>query len=203
MNDIHMGHAHLHTISLPFIPNHLAHSQPLMTVTPQRHTNHYIPLFHHMLTTPPLSPHFTTLRPSRNHYTIWSCSVLQELRKVILSGWPTRRSEVHTQPYDWSVRDSLVIDDGLIIRGTCVLIPSKLRQWYIDKLHEGHQGRFKMELRANNTLFWPGMKGDITARVDACLPCQTSGPANSKDEMSPERQHPVSPVPCTHKHKSP
>ena len=49
---------------------------------------------------------------------------LQELRRVILTGWPARMSEVHSAMRDfWSVRDSLVIDDGLIVRGTCVLIP--------------------------------------------------------------------------------
>ena len=121
---------------------------------------------------------------------------LRELRKVILSGWPARRSEVHQTVREyWSVRDSLVIDDGLILRGTSVLIPLKLRQWYVEKLHEGHQGRFKMELRAKDTLFWPGMKGDITGRVDACLPCQSSRPANPRDAMYPERQHPVPAVP--------
>lgn len=121
---------------------------------------------------------------------------LCELRRIILAGWPSRPCEVPpaVRKY-WSVRDTMVIDDGLILKGTAVVIPEKLRPWYMEKLHEGHQGRTKMELRARDAVFWPKIKFDIEERVAACMPCQTSRPASSQSSLIPEHQHPVPPGP--------
>ncbi|XP_043236528.1 uncharacterized protein K02A2.6-like [Amphibalanus amphitrite] len=123
---------------------------------------------------------------------------LHQLKKVILSGWPARRCEAHpaVKPF-WSVRDALVIDDGLVIKGTAVVIPDQLQQWYVERLHEGHQGRVKMELRARDSIFWPTLKKDVEARVAACLPCQASRPAASASTIEAEHQHPVPPGPWT------
>ena len=121
---------------------------------------------------------------------------LCELRRVITAGWPSRPCEAppSVRKY-WSVRDTMVIDDGLILKGKAVVIPEKLRPWYMEKLHEGHQGRTKMELRARDAVFWPKIKCDIEERVAACMPCQTSRPAASHSILKPEHQHPVPPGP--------
>ena len=123
---------------------------------------------------------------------------MYHLKKVILHGWPGRRCEAHPaiRPF-WSVRDSLVIDDGLVIKGTAVVIPDRPQQWYLERLHEGHQGRVKMELRARDAIYWPTLKKDVEARVAACLPCQTSRPAASASTIEPERQHSVPAVAWT------
>ena len=123
---------------------------------------------------------------------------LHQLSKVITNGWPARRCETHpaVRPF-WSIRDALVIDDGVIIKGTAVVIPSRLQPWYIERLHEGHQGRVKMELRARDAVYWPDLKKDVEARVAACLPCQTSRPAANASIIEAEHQHPVPSGPWT------
>ena len=79
----------------------------------------------------------------------------------------------------------------MILKGNAAVIPKLLRAWYIEKLHDGHQGRVKMELRAKDAVYWPGMRHDIESRVNACQPCQFTRPANDCTELTPDHQHPV------------
>lgn len=48
----------------------------------------------------------------------------------------------------WGVRDSLAIDDDVILEGEAAVIPKPLCMWYVEKLHDGHQ---KYVLRAQCT----------------------------------------------------
>lgn len=114
------------------------------------------------------------------------------LSHTILKGWPSRRCEADSRIRQyWSVRDSLVIDDGIILKGDAAVVPHALRRWYIDRLHDGHQGLVKMNLRARDSVFWPDIRRDIDARVRECLPCQSTRPSVHRSAMQEEHQHPV------------
>ena len=54
---------------------------------------------------------------------------LQQLKGIIISGWPDSRDELHMnlQPY-WSYRDDLAVIDGVILKGKCFIIPSSLKE---------------------------------------------------------------------------
>ena len=54
---------------------------------------------------------------------------LQQLKGIIISGWPDSRDELHVdlQPY-WSYRDKLAVIDGVILKGKCIIIPSSLKE---------------------------------------------------------------------------
>ena len=135
---------------------------------------------------------FTPARADELREETRADETLHELKKVILNGWPARRCETHPAVREfWSIRDSLVIDDSLIIKGTAVVIPRKLQQWYLDRLHDGHQGRVKMELRARDAVYWPSMKQEIEARVASCLPCRSTRPVTRASTIDAEHQHPV------------
>ncbi|KAG0712335.1 hypothetical protein GWK47_018706 [Chionoecetes opilio] len=136
--------------------------------------------------------HFSPERLEELRRATASDEVLSLVRRIIVDGWPDRRCQLNPQIRDyWSVRDSLVIDDGVILKGNAAVIPKLLRAWYIDKLHDGHQGRVKMELRAKDAVYWPGMRNDIESKVNACQPCQFTRPANDCMELTPDHQHPV------------
>ena len=50
---------------------------------------------------------------------------LQELKSVILNGWPQTKAKVTTSttPY-FDYRDELTVQDGLIFYGDCVVVPT-------------------------------------------------------------------------------
>ena len=66
---------------------------------------------------------------------------LQQLKGIIISGWPDSRDELHTdlQPY-WSYRDELAVIDGVILKGKCIIIPSSLKEQVLSQLHTNHMG---------------------------------------------------------------
>lgn len=53
---------------------------------------------------------------------------LLALREVIMGGWPKKRSDcpVHLHAY-CNYRDDLTLADGLILKGTCIVIPTARR----------------------------------------------------------------------------
>ena len=78
---------------------------------------------------------------------------LQKLTKYIIEGWP-RQNEVDMviRPY-YHCRDELVYQNGLVIRGTRIVIPKDLRKEMRTILHIGHAGIVNIMRRARQTLF--------------------------------------------------
>ena len=54
---------------------------------------------------------------------------LQSLKHYISTGWPAKRSQipVFLQPY-WNFRDELMIESGILMKNSKVLIPETLKQ---------------------------------------------------------------------------
>ena len=80
---------------------------------------------------------------------------LTKLKDVIVSGWPERRQDLPKvlHPF-WPFRDELAVEDGLIIKGKCIVIPATQQQLILSQLHEGHQGSAKTKLRAKDCVYW-------------------------------------------------
>ena len=53
---------------------------------------------------------------------------LQKLRNLNIAAWPDTKDELHVdlKPY-WLYRDELVVIDGVILKGRCIIIPTSLR----------------------------------------------------------------------------
>ena len=98
-----------------------------------------------------------------------SDSTLQQLKQMILQGWPTHKSAV---PSDIAVffdyRDELTIQDGIVLRGNRVVIPVSLRNDMKQRVHAGHLGINSCLQRARKLIYWPGMSCDIHQYVQAC-----------------------------------
>ena len=67
--------------------------------------------------------------------------VLQKLKETIMQGWPSHRQLTSSTvlPY-YNYRDELAVQDGLILRGDRIVIPTTLRQSLKKRLHVGHLG---------------------------------------------------------------
>ena len=97
---------------------------------------------------------------------------LQHLKTIILQGWPSERAEVNpcVAPY-FSMRDELTDQDGIIFRGERLVIPQKLRSDIKRRLHSSHIGINGSLRRARESIFWPGMSGDIKQYISTCKIC--------------------------------
>jgi len=95
--------------------------------------------------------------------------VLQVLKQVILQGWPSQKSSVPaaiTVYFDY--RDELTVQNGILLRGERVIIPSSMRRDLLTKLHAGHLGINSCLRRARDVVYWPGMSAQIRQFVGSC-----------------------------------
>ena len=113
-------------------------------------------------------------------------ATLKALKELIVQGWPDSMQDVPKiiHPY-WCFRDELTMLDGLIMKGSRVVVPAALQRETLKRLHEGHQGLTATLQRARRTVYWPKLQDDISAVIHRCNECQIH--ANKKHRV-PERQ---------------
>ena len=107
------------------------------------------------------------------------------LKHTIMQGWPKNIKQVppELQSY-WTFREELTIEDGLILKGTRIVIPNKQQQAILKQLHEGHLGLNKCKLRAKETVYWPGLNNELENLVLNCALCLKYSTAKHKLEPS-------------------
>ena len=109
---------------------------------------------------------------------------LQQLTEIITTGWPQRMKDLPERLRNyWSFRDEMSVDNGLVLKGTRIVIPGSMRQPILSKLHEGHQGSNKTKLRAKDTVYWHNINADIEKVCATCPTCQTHQPAQSTEPL--------------------
>ena len=88
-----------------------------------------------------------------------------------------------------------MIEDGLILKGTRIIIPEEKREEILKQIHEGHLGLNKCQMQAKETVSWPGLNDQLEQLI---LNCQLYLKySRSKDKGTPQRAlgHEVPPVP--------
>ena len=68
------------------------------------------------------------------------------------------------QPY-WTFREELIIEDGMILKGTTIVIPSKKHESFLKLIHQGHLGLNKCQLHAKETVYLPGLNEQLEKLV--------------------------------------
>lgn len=123
------------------------------------------------LTTQDIRITTNTLQEIREHTQ--KDAVLQELIKVIQTGWPERKAEVTHQisPY-FGVRDELSIYEGIVVRGERVVIPMSLRREMMNRLHYAHSGVVSSLSRARESMYWPGISSEVRQFIERCDVCR-------------------------------
>ena len=83
---------------------------------------------------------------------------LQSVLTMVKNGWPDTKPGVPTEarPY-WTFRDELATTDGLLFKGTRLIVPKILGPEMLRQIHKSHFGIAKCRQRAREVLFWPGM----------------------------------------------
>lgn len=82
----------------------------------------------------------------------------------------------------WPDRAVLSVHEGLLLKGTWLVIPSVMRNKVLRKLHEGHQGRVRCKERAKESVWWPGINKQLSDLIINCKTCMK------------ERTYPVEPL---------
>ena len=95
------------------------------------------------------------------------------LKHTIMSGWPSTIREVPSEilPY-LTFREELTVEDGIVLKGTHIVIPHKKHQATLNLIHEGHLGLNKCKMRAKDTVYWPGLNDQLEKLVlnsELCL----------------------------------
>ena len=100
-----------------------------------------------------------------------------------MCGWPNDKTRLDSCKEYWSYRDEISFQDGVLYRGTRIIIPTSLRREMLERIHSSHQ-RVDASLRkARDSVYWPQMVNDIkniTATCDTCLKFQ---PAQQQETM--------------------
>jgi len=112
--------------------------------------------------------------------------VLDELKEVILSGWPAEKKMLPDalRPY-WNERDELSVYDDIIYKGYCIVVPKTMRKEMLEKIHESHLGIEKCKRRARDLLYWPGMSSEIEDKITQCDICQEGRNKQQKQPLTP------------------
>jgi hypothetical protein len=112
--------------------------------------------------------------------------LLSSLTRIIVDGWPEEARDLPKPLRQfWSSKESLSVDNGLVLRGESIFIPKKLQQDTLDKIHYAHQGIAKCQLRAKDAVYWPGITKDIENMVKSCQLCQEYQSTQAPEPMIP------------------
>ena len=71
----------------------------------------------------------------------------------------------------WTFREEMTIEDGLILKGTRIVIPSQKQAEILKLIHEGHLGLTKGKLQAKETVYWPSLNDQLEKLVLNCQLC--------------------------------
>ena len=94
------------------------------------------------------------------------------LKHTIMTGWPTNIREIPQilHPY-WTFREELTIDDGLVLKGTHIVIPTTKREAILRQIHNSHLGLTKCKLHAKQAVYWPGQNEQLEQLILNCQLC--------------------------------
>ncbi|XP_055604150.1 uncharacterized protein K02A2.6-like [Uranotaenia lowii] len=95
------------------------------------------------------------------------------LRKVLVSldteNWPPE-----LRSYE-AIADDLSVQNGIIIKRGCAVIPKSLQNLTLNVAHKGHPMASKMRSILRERVWWPGITSDVEKWVQTCQLCATCG----------------------------
>ncbi|KAJ8377185.1 hypothetical protein SKAU_G00077650 [Synaphobranchus kaupii] len=111
-------------------------------------------------------------------------SVCRRVMALCGEGWPAHsKTEPGLRLY-WAERAFLTVQDGLLLKGSRLVIPAAMRNEVLARLHEGHLGVVKCRERARRSVWWPGLSQQLNELVLNCRTCSKER-QNSTEPMMP------------------
>ncbi|XP_043911581.1 uncharacterized protein K02A2.6-like [Protopterus annectens] len=97
--------------------------------------------------------------------------VLARVFQWVQQGWPVQQTDPVFRPYEVR-KTELSVQDGCVLWGARVIIPSPGRRALLQQLHQGHVGITRMKALARSYFWWPKLDHDIEVVVNECKTCQ-------------------------------
>merc|ERR1712082_480155 len=91
--------------------------------------------------------------------------VMVKLRSQVQAGFPPDRK---------------LLVEGMVMFKERVVIPAALRKVVLETLHSAHQGVYTMQLRADKSVWWPGLASDIRQARNKCVTCHEIAPTQPR-----------------------
>ena len=110
--------------------------------------------------------------------------VLAKVRDYVMQGWPLIEGSVELLPYSRR-RAELCVQDGCLLWGRRVVVPSPGRAQVIEVLHEGHPGSTRMKSLSRSYVWWPGLDAAVEERVRSCDQCQSCRKSPARAPLHP------------------
>jgi len=85
----------------------------------------------------------------------------------------------------WDYRHDIAIIEGIIVKSQRIVVPQKMRECLLQKLHRVHQGINKSIQRARDKWFWPGMTEQIRRLILTCPSCLEHQPRQKQAAVIP------------------
>lgn len=107
-----------------------------------------------------------------------------QLLNCVKNGFPISKSGLPNDllPF-WKIRHDLTHDNGIVLYGQRIIVPTLLRRNILDRLHDSHRGTEATKLRARQSVWWPGINNDIITTVESCISCQILKPSQQKEPL--------------------
>ena len=113
-----------------------------------------------------------------------------ELQAVLtmkrVNGWPDTKQPVaiEARPYR-TFSDKVATADGLLFKGTRLIIPKVMRPEILCQIHKCHLGIAKCRQSAREVLFWPGISLDVEQIVSNCSLCADFAEKQPMEPLKP------------------
>ena len=102
-------------------------------------------------------------------------SQLSRLLQILQTHWPKAMHHLDVDLRQlWNARHLLTEVNGIVLRGSQIVIPKSLRRDMIQRAHEGHLGIAKTKCRAREVIWCPGMGAQLETVVAKCNVCPLS-----------------------------
>jgi hypothetical protein len=96
--------------------------------------------------------------------------ILKKLYCHVKYGWPNVNGNDELLPY-FRRKEDLTIEQGILMWGCRVVVPTQLRPQLLKELHESHLGVVKMKSTARSYIWWPEIDKDIETLANTCSSC--------------------------------
>lgn len=74
-----------------------------------------------------------------------------------------------------AVENDLTVQNGIVVKTGCAVVPEKLRKRALQVAHEGHPTTAKMKSIIRQRIWWPGISKDVQNWVESCRTCAVNG----------------------------
>ena len=97
--------------------------------------------------------------------------VCSELMTYVIEGWPESAKIKGQAKLFVPFQAELTVLNGILFRGSRLVIPDSMQNDILMRIHDGHQGIVKCRDRARSSVWWPRMSKQIEEFVRNCTTC--------------------------------